>query len=346
MASSSMVAVGSLASAVPPAGMGLRPVEHLEKLYVQNKFELTKHISDAAHARKQFYGGENWYSWWYVAPDEAEYHNRIEHQDPAPEHCKALINVVMQTYQNRPFSWVTGPRGQPHLEYLLESRGFLLEEEEAVMAVRLLDVVPLFPVLMPRGLRIAPVTNPDGVKAWVKTWTHNASSPGMQDWTRIYTQLFRSLPVSQFCMYIATKNNQTVGTVYIHCFGGSASIHAVDVLPEFRKQGIGRALTAWAMSEAFKRGCTFCTLTSSPMGRRLFGNLGFRKFGSVKEYSWEPSHQQQSPKRQTQAVPKKTIETEQRGKGSDEDDGFESIDKEQTLEETRRDAEDDGWCYL
>lgn len=54
-----------------------------------------------------------------------------------------------------------------------------------------------------------------------------------------------------------------------------AGIYNVATLPEFRRRGLGAAVTAAALAEGAKRGCTVGALQPSDAGRPVYAKLGF-----------------------------------------------------------------------
>lgn len=50
--------------------------------------------------------------------------------------------------------------------------------------------------------------------------------------------------------------------------------------PEFQRRGIAGKLVAWGLEEAERRGGLECTTEASPMGRVVYGRLGFGAEGS------------------------------------------------------------------
>ncbi|MDA8746099.1 GNAT family N-acetyltransferase, partial [Rubripirellula amarantea] len=86
---------------------------------------------------------------------------------------------------------------------------------------------------------------------------------------------------------LASVDEQIVGTAT--CFLGFSTfqarpllnVHDLAVIPEYRGQGIGRALLACAEASALKRGCCKLTLEvqdDNPKARGLYISFGFREF--------------------------------------------------------------------
>ncbi|RYP52978.1 hypothetical protein DL768_001972 [Monosporascus sp. mg162] len=140
-----------------------------------------------------------------------------------------------------------------------------------------------------------------GAGAWVRAWAHEAhGDDGAADvahWTGVYGALMSSLPPSQFIMYVARDLNRegngigddVIGTGYVHLHAGVAAIHCITVRPEYRRRGIGAALTRYGMRIGREGGAKIAMVTATRSGARVFDPLGFRHFGWVKLYAWRPN---------------------------------------------------------
>ncbi|KAH6652593.1 acyl-CoA N-acyltransferase [Truncatella angustata] len=282
--------------------------EQLQRLYVKNKFELTRHVSASVGAEPQRYGGGDWIVQWHKAPPGSEVHNLLEHQDVPDEHISTAINIVMHSLQNRQFSWVTGPGDQARLEHFLQQKNFTVADEAATMAIGLRPREMTRYVQPPSGVTISDV-NALGVRTWVQTWAPQASQTGIGQWTRTYYSMLKSLHRNQFSLFMAERNGDPVGTGFLHCFAGVASVHAIHVLPEARGHGIGGALTSYAMQKAASLGYNVVTLTSTASSARLFTSAGFHPFGYVKLNMWHSIREAEREKQEKD----KFLEAEEEG---------------------------------
>ena len=52
-----------------------------------------------------------------------------------------------------------------------------------------------------------------------------------------------------------------------------------------RRRGIGAAVSAKLVRDAWHRGCTTATLQSTPVAERMYASIGFRDLGRIVEYS-------------------------------------------------------------
>lgn len=261
--------------------------EHLHNRYADNKRELTKHVNAAVGAKEQFFGGQDWFVRWYEAPPGAEYHNGLEHQDLPVTEMAGAIDVVKTRFGNRQFTWVTGPSNQAPLDHFLRMKDFSMDEQEPVMVADLMQHPDPAGCPTPAGVTIECI-DASSVVDWAGAWAYGAPKSDITHWADIYTSMVNEVHPDQFRMYLARKNGRAVGTGYIHCFAGVAAVHAIVVRPEFRRQGIGKALTAYGMQQAAALDYNVATLTASALGFNTYKSLGFEEFGTVKLYTWRP----------------------------------------------------------
>jgi GNAT superfamily N-acetyltransferase len=216
--------------------------------------------------------------------------NGVSHAEVSGDDADVAIAAAIAHFRarNLPFHWSLGPLPQADMEARLLAHGFTFEETEPAMVADL--DAPLAPLPPVADFTIVPVTTPAQVAQWVQTWGTGAPDFVIGHWQTIYTALWQGLPDEEFRLYLGMRGNEPVGTVYYHCAAEVAAVHYVVTLPAFRRQGIGAALTLHAMQEARALGYHVAMLTASPFGINIYRHLGFREFGNVSTYIWEPPH--------------------------------------------------------
>ncbi|MBR1763253.1 MAG: ribosomal protein S18-alanine N-acetyltransferase [Eubacterium sp.] len=93
-------------------------------------------------------------------------------------------------------------------------------------------------------------------------------------------------PCSHF--YIAKVNNEVAGYIGVQIFSGEGYVTNVATLPEYRKQGIARAL----MERALRNEMEFLTLEvrkSNLPAISLYRKLGFEEVGIRPDFYREPN---------------------------------------------------------
>lgn len=79
--------------------------------------------------------------------------------------------------------------------------------------------------------------------------------------------------------FIGIVDGRVVGTSLVVALDGSAGIYLVSTLPEFRRRGIGEALTAEAVRCGVAAGCDMAYLQASEAGYPVYQRMGFRSVG-------------------------------------------------------------------
>jgi ribosomal protein S18 acetylase RimI-like enzyme len=92
--------------------------------------------------------------------------------------------------------------------------------------------------------------------------------------------------------YVARLDGEAVGTVEATEGGGVVGLYNIATLPEYRRRGIGTALTVHPLREATRRGARAAVLQAAADGVGIYQRVGFRSFGTITEYkppaSWLP----------------------------------------------------------
>jgi GNAT superfamily N-acetyltransferase len=74
----------------------------------------------------------------------------------------------------------------------------------------------------------------------------------------------------------AEVENKIIGCGIAILHGNVSWLGTIIVLPEYRRQGIGKEITSHLMHYCKDRGCTTQLLTASEMGEPVYTNLGFK----------------------------------------------------------------------
>ncbi len=149
------------------------------------------------------------------------------------------------------------------------------------MVCRSLERVPAVP--LPAGLALRPVGEA-GVPLELAAALAIRADPSIEQPLETFTDFLRSLP-PQFRLLAAVDTTDTVrATAGAGAFGLDAMAFFVNTDPDWRRRGIGRAMTAAALHVAHEAGATRARLDASRAGLGLYLALGFEVAGAATQY--------------------------------------------------------------
>ena len=179
------------------------------------------------------------------------------------------FDAMLNFYQAHPVRnlgcWSLNPPKTTDLEVLLLARGFLPGWQPCWMALEISAMPPSS--ALPKDLQIRPDNH---------TSLHTIATlpyAGKDNCGAVNLQQENPEQVQRF---VALKQGRVVAQALVLLGGGVAGIYNVGVIPEFRGQGIGKAVVTAACLHAFQKGYHYATLNANPMGRPIYEQLGFR----------------------------------------------------------------------
>jgi GNAT superfamily N-acetyltransferase len=92
---------------------------------------------------------------------------------------------------------------------------------------------------------------------------------------------------SYFYPIVAETDNKIVGCGNGYLHGKIGWLGNIIVIPDYRRQGIGKALTQYLVEYLKTQGCTTQLLIASAMGESVYRNLGFKTSSSYTFYKRE-----------------------------------------------------------
>lgn len=200
----------------------------------------------------------------------------------------AGVTRARSYFQERgtPFHWELGLRPEPEdAAEILMRHGLGLSDEEPGMWLDL-GTLPRdeHPV---KRLSIRAVTDQELLRQWMWVWGCHAPNEAINRWYRVYA----ALPYDSggaLRMFVGFLDGKPAATVYLFLAAGVAAVHYVVTLPEFRRRGIGAAMTDFATREARAAGYRVAVLTASSLGINIYRRLGFQECCVVGTYEWSP----------------------------------------------------------
>ena len=189
----------------------------------------------------------------------------------------------------RPFTWWVGPCSRPvDLEFRLLEHGLHEQEYELGMALDLARMRP--EVDLPTQTIIQPVSTEHQLMEFAKLLA-DLSIPPDEAVTSFYQQS-ASLVLSgdgPMRFFIAYVRDEPAAVSELFLGGGVAGVHMVATRDDFRRRGLGMALTWTALHEGKRRGMRTGVLQAAPEGQPVYEKLGFEPCGRFVEYAPVPS---------------------------------------------------------
>ena len=179
-----------------------------------------------------------------------------------------------------PAYWWVGPCTLPRdLPELLVAAGW---REEHLTPAMVVDLDRLVAPAIPPGLEVREVRSAADLAAW-----HELIAIG-SSLDRNVAKLMNPPLDGPMTLFTAFLEDQPVGTSGLFLHAGVPGIYCVSVLPEFRKRGIGAAVTSIPLQSARAKGYRMATLQASSMGHPVYKRLGFEDVCHLRLFEFVP----------------------------------------------------------
>jgi GNAT superfamily N-acetyltransferase len=188
--------------------------------------------------------------------------------------AEVLVEKVNKHFLSRNFPYAcfrTSPITRPKtFTFLLEKRGFGRKQEESVMVFK--------------GKHPENRLNPDikveeisegEIEVYSKLFLINFEMP--MEWKKGIDRLTRNWMEQGWKCYLAHVGGKAVGTCFLSSLNGAGGIFNVGTLKEYRRRGIGTALTVRALIDSIDEGNSLHALETIKGGNaeRLYRKIGF-----------------------------------------------------------------------
>lgn len=244
-------------------------------LETENQAELLAYLGTAACA-ESFRAAH--LSWVITGVDSNDY-NGVIWARLDDDQADQLVPALVQQFRDRglPALWQLDLFSQPaDLPARLDRLGCARLDSGYGMGMPLINL-PGDTNALP-NLTIERVTTLADLAAWMDVWTHDGEetrAPREQLYATL--GLDGALPLRH---YLARLNGEPVGVAQLFLGQESAGVYCVAVLPEFRRIGIGTALTLTVLHQAQALSYSMAVLGPSPEGELMYRRLGFELFES------------------------------------------------------------------
>lgn len=158
----------------------------------------------------------------------------------------------------------------PNVDAALRAMGLEVVVTRPAMAVRVEEVAP---PQVPEVVELVRVTEP-GLLADLVEVEIAAFETGRADAEGLLAPSQLSLPNVRH--YAAIADGRAVAQAVTNTQRGAVGIFGVATLPEFRRRGVGTAITAFAIDDV-RAEADLAWLQSTEMGKPLYERMGFRR---------------------------------------------------------------------
>lgn len=212
---------------------------------------------------------------------------------PTDVDVERLIVETVEHYETDPriteFEWKTrGHDGVPSLDGLLRKHGFVAGDVESVMVGEAASLARDIPV--PERVSLRSVTSREDVTAMVSMQARVFGDPATIN-ERVDSTLRRLTDpdVPGVELWIAEVGGRPVSAGRVDPVPDTdfAGIWGGATLPEWRGQGIYRALTAKRAQAALRAGKTLINSDSTEFSRPILERAGFRRVTTTTPYLWK-----------------------------------------------------------
>lgn len=225
---------------------------------------------------------------WTIGGSPIDYHNCVVAAALTPEAADEAIVASKERMAalGVPGSWHVGPWMRPDdLGDRLKRHGFSFGGEEVGMAADLQKLSPRPQVANAVG--IERVRDRAELTVWTKTLAGGfGAGPHEALWVGEQYEKLGLADEGPWRHYLARVDGTPVATTTMYFGAGVAGIYFVFTLPDWRRRGVGAAITWAALDEARTLGFRVGVLGASTMGESVYRNLGFAEYCRIAIYEW------------------------------------------------------------
>jgi GNAT superfamily N-acetyltransferase len=217
-------------------------------------------------------------------PDFIQYITAIPHPmfngvictRPILDEAEKIIDEALSRFKGLPMVWWTGPSaGTQNFKELLEPRGFSYLMDYPGMALDL-NTVNRKPAGL-AGLEIRFVDDPASMKIWSRILFNSFKFPDSIEKAFLDLAANRH-PRASWRRYIALLKGEPVATSELFLGAGTAGIYYVATEPDFRRRGIGSAITLAPLLDALETGFRTAILKATKKGFNIYRQIGFEEY--------------------------------------------------------------------
>ena len=200
-----------------------------------------------------------------------QFFNRVVHHS-IPTH--AQVEGVKASFGIDPFTWVVSAT-DTESQKILEAEGLVSKGSFPAMRIDL-TTLPTTPPREEVVIKAIDLQGPD-IEEWatIVAQTFNMQQSELK---KVILRFSEQLIPGSLVLYLAYYQGTPAATGMLLKHDAIASLHWIGTLPEFRKKGLGFAVSHTLLSDTQRMGCKQALLLSSTSGKPLYERLGFKEY--------------------------------------------------------------------
>jgi ribosomal protein S18 acetylase RimI-like enzyme len=205
-----------------------------------------------------------------------------------PTSIDGVSESIMKLFQNPKIAWELFTVSSV-VDALLPVISEFDLEKKAVEPGMVLSPLPDDHPSLPIGLEIRRISELQELQTFLKIGMIGFGDPSGTLLNVLASGLSNEKSSLRPACYLGYFNGVPAGTSIRFPFEGIAGIYFVSTLPDFRRRGIGEAMTWQAAIDGKEEGCTASCLQASEIGRPIYEKMGYKK---IVDYEvWKPKGQ-------------------------------------------------------
>lgn len=193
-----------------------------------------------------------------------------------------IIQIISEIEADRmPSVWVVGPGSEPDdLGDQLERKGFTKKGTQIGMAA---DLAALPEGHTPTNSSIHIVTDRTMLRTWAATVEEGLF--GQKIFDPLLLEALLHEPAAAF--YLGIYNEKPIATSFLFLSSGVAGLYLVSTLPQYRRRGMGTAMTLKPLLDARDAGYNIGILQANPSAENMYAQIGFNTYCTFDFLKWE-----------------------------------------------------------
>lgn len=232
---------------------------------------------------------------WIAGGSPLDYHNAVVRASLREERCDEEIAAFQAslTRYNVAGSWHLGPSMRPtFLGERLLAHGFSNDGDDLGMGLDLR--LPLVEITTPRQFTIVPVRTYQQLNDFADVLAQGFGEGERE--ARWVQETFAHIGLDEeincqpnrWQHLVGYVDHMAVATATLFFTGATVGLYFISTALQWRRRGLGAAITAAALEAARARDAQWAVLCASAMGYSTYRRVGFSDLANIGIYTWRP----------------------------------------------------------